>query len=67
MNNSLSIQTIREAAAALAGVAHTTPLDGWTYQGYARNNLAQAKAAWSGTGFDELLKAARHVRAGALF
>ena len=27
MNNGLTIQAIREAAAALAGVAHATPLD----------------------------------------
>lgn len=43
----------------------TKPADGWTYQGYAATNLAQAEAVVA-QGFDRLMSAARHVREGAL-
>lgn len=43
----------------------TLPAAGWTYQGYAAANLAQAESALA-LGFDTLMSAARHVREGAL-
>lgn len=66
-----AVAGVREAAWATMAEpilsAQTTPLDGWTYQGYARQNLDEARRAWSDRGFEELLSAAAHVREGALF
>lgn len=45
----------------------TAPLDGWTYQGYAANNLAQARGVLADGRLEQYLSAARHVRPGALF
>ncbi len=66
-----AIAGIREAAWAhmaepiLSG--STAPLDGWTYQGYAANNLAQARGVLADGRLEEYLKAAREVREGARF
>ena len=66
-----AVAGVREAAwAAMAEPilsAHTTPLDGWTYQGYASSNLTEARKAWEKGSFAEMLKAAAHVREGARF
>jgi len=66
-----AVAGVREAAWAtmaepiLSG--ETTPLDGWTYQGYASANLEQARSVWAKTSFGEMLDAARRVRPGACF
>lgn len=64
-----AVAGVREAAwAAMAEpiLAHsTTPLEGWTYQGYAAANLEQARIVFSS--FDALMTAAEQVRPGALF
>ncbi|MFK4792304.1 phosphotransferase [Sphingobium sp. ZW T5_29] len=66
-----AVAGVREAAWATMAEpilsAHTTPLDGWTYQGYASTNLSEARKVWAGAGFAEMLQAAAHVREGALF
>jgi hypothetical protein len=66
-----AVAGVREAAWATMAEpilsAHTTPLDGWTYQGYASSNLAEARNAWGQGSFAEMLKAAAHVREGARF
>ncbi|WP_369131816.1 phosphotransferase [Modestobacter sp. I12A-02662] len=46
--------------------AHTAPADGWTYRGYAAQNLDQARRAVD-CDFDELMHTARTIREGALF
>ena len=66
-----AVAGVREAAWAtmaepiLSG--QTTPLAGWSYQGYAASNLQEARNVWSSTSFDALLDSARDVRPGALF
>jgi len=63
------IAGVREATWAVMAEpilgGQTKPAEGWTYQGYAASNLAQAEAVVA-HGFDELMSAARHVREGAL-
>lgn len=61
---------IREACWALMAEPYlgykTVPLDGWTYQGHAARNIGQAALIIDSGEFEEMLLAARSVRAGAL-
>lgn len=45
----------------------TSPLDGWSYQGYAADNLAQARGVLAEGRLEKYLSAARRIRPGALF
>lgn len=45
----------------------TSPLEGWSYQGYAADNLAQARGVLADGRLDQYLAAARRIRPGALF
>lgn len=66
-----AVAGVREAAWAamaepiLAGA--TTPMEGWTYQGYLSANLRQAKDVWASSSFEALLEQASMFREGALF
>lgn len=66
-----AVAGVREAAWATMAEpilsAETTPLEGWTYQGYAASNLREAANVWSGTDFGVLLQRAGKIRDGALF
>lgn len=66
-----AVAGVREAAWATMAEpilsAQTTPLEGWTYQGYAASNLEEARQVWEGRTFEELLDQARAIRPGALF
>jgi thiamine kinase-like enzyme len=60
---------VREACWALMAEPilsqRTTPLEGWTYRGYAEQNLRQAHGVVDGGDFDRYMIAARVVRSGA--
>lgn len=66
-----AVAGVREAAWATMAepilAEATTPLEGWTYQGYASSNLQQAEDVWAASSFADLIAAAVIVRPGALF
>lgn len=61
---------IREATWAIMAEpilgGQTLPMDGWTYRGYAEENLRQANTVIT-AGFQQYMREARHVTASATF